>query len=105
MPTRNARNGQFFTSQGTLNISNARFRMDGDPVDSRCNCYTCRNYSSAYLRHLFKAGEMLALRLLSFHNLDFYLRLMRSARKAIAAGQFAAYKDEFCARYQSNRDR
>jgi queuine tRNA-ribosyltransferase len=98
MPTRNARNGQFFTSRGTLNISNARFRQDTAPIDSACTCYTCRNYSRAYLRHLYAARELLAYRLNSIHNIHYYMDLMAQMRRAIAEDHFDAFRRAF---YQS----
>jgi queuine tRNA-ribosyltransferase len=83
LPTRNARNGQLFTSTGRLNIKNAEYAEDDTPVDSECACYTCRNVSRAYLRHLFQAGEMTAGTLNTLHNLHFYLDTMRRVREAI----------------------
>ncbi len=95
LPTRNARNGQLFTDHGTLNISNARFKFDTHPVDADCGCYTCRNYSRAYLRHLYMSRELLAYRLNTLHNIHFYTRLMERIRKAIAEKRFAAFKKDF----------
>jgi len=95
LPTRNARNGQFFTSQGTVNISNARFRRDPTPVDPDCACYTCRNYSRAYLRHLYTARELLAYRLNSIHNIYYYTHLMAQMRQAIAEDRFEAFRRHF----------
>lgn len=92
MPTRNGRNGMFFTRKGTMNIKNARYVQDFRPVDEECLCYGCRNFSRAYIRHLVKAKEILALQLASIHNLSFYLWLVRSAREAIVAGRFAEWK-------------
>jgi hypothetical protein len=86
MPTRNARNGQAFTSEGRLNIKQARFQDDPGPLDPRCDCPACRSYSRAYLRHLFQAREILVLRLLSQHNLHHYGALMRSPRDEIPVG-------------------
>ena len=83
LPTRNARNGQLFTSTGRLNIKNAEFADDENPVDAECECYTCRHFSRAYLRHLFQAGEMTAGTLNTLHNLHFYLDTMRRVREAI----------------------
>ncbi|MFO7750162.1 MAG: tRNA guanosine(34) transglycosylase Tgt [Desulfobacteraceae bacterium] len=95
MPTRNARNGQLFTSRGTINIPNAKFRLDRGPIDGTCSCYTCRNYSRAYLRHLYKSRELLAYRLNSIHNVHHYLDLMEQIRTAIDQGAFKAFKREF----------
>jgi len=83
LPTRNARNGQLFTSTGRLNIKNAEYAEDERPIDETCACYTCRNFSRAYLRHLFHAGEMTAGTLNTLHNLHFYLDTMRQVREAI----------------------
>jgi len=95
MPTRNARNGQLFTGCGAINISNACFKQDIEPVESGCRCYTCRNYSKAYLRHLFLAKELLAYRLNTIHNVHFYLDLMKRMRAAICAGEFETFKKNF----------
>ena len=95
MPTRNARNGQLFTSTGTINISNARFREDEGPADPSCDCYTCRNYSRAYLRHLYITREILAYRLNSIHNVHYYVNLVKTMRQAIVAGTFDDFKKEF----------
>ncbi|MDY6851941.1 MAG: tRNA guanosine(34) transglycosylase Tgt, partial [Thermodesulfobacteriota bacterium] len=89
LPTRNARNGQFFTRTGRLSIKNARFREDSRPVAGDCGCYTCRNFSRAYLRHLFVSGELLAYRLNTVHNLYYYLSLVAEARAAAAKGCFS----------------
>jgi queuine tRNA-ribosyltransferase len=94
LPTRNARNGSAFTSGGKVNIRNARHTRDFDhPLDSACGCYTCRNFSLAYLRHLYMAGEILALRLLTLHNVHFYMELVRTARRKIVAAEFAGWKE------------
>ncbi len=98
MPTRNARNGQLFTEQGTINICNARFREDAGPVDPACDCYTCRHYSLAYLRHLYTAREILAYRLNTIHNVHYYVNLVKGMREAILAGRFADYKNAFYAK-------
>jgi queuine tRNA-ribosyltransferase len=95
MPTRNARNGQLFTSEGRINIRNARFAEDDGPLDPRCGCYTCRRHSRAYLRHIYMAGEMAAAALNTLHNLTYYLDLMRSIREAIAFRTFDNFRQEF----------
>ncbi len=95
MPTRNARNGTFFTSFGKLVIRNARYERDALPIDPECGCPTCRNFTRAYLRHLFNANEVLALRLGTVHNVFFYLELMRNVRKSIAEDRFREFKSEF----------
>jgi queuine tRNA-ribosyltransferase len=91
IPTRHARNGQLFTSEGPLNIRNSRFQADTGPIDPNCGCYACRNYSRSYLRHLQQCNEILGARLATHHNLHFYLDLMARMRAAIEAGQFAAF--------------
>jgi queuine tRNA-ribosyltransferase len=98
MPTRNARNGMLFTSFGRVNIKGAVYAEDLLPIDPACSCYVCRNYSRAYLRHLFRAGEILASRLNTWHNLHYYLSLMAEARKAIAEDRFAQFRQEFYAK-------
>jgi queuine tRNA-ribosyltransferase len=97
MPTRHARNGHLFTTTGVLNIRNAANTADTGPVDPECRCYTCRNYSRAYLRHLDKCNEILGARLNTIHNLHFYLELMRRVRGALEEGRFAAFAREFMA--------
>jgi queuine tRNA-ribosyltransferase len=97
MPTRHARNGYLFTRHGTLRIRNARHRDDTGPLDPECACYTCRNYSRAYLRHLERCNEILGARLNTIHNLHYYLDLMAQMRAAIEAGEFAAWRRGFYA--------
>jgi queuine tRNA-ribosyltransferase len=87
-----------FTSFGSINIRNACHSEDPSPIDSECSCYVCRNYSRAYLRHLFRAGEILASRLNTYHNLYYYLSLMAGARKAITDGTFVRFRQEFYAK-------
>jgi len=99
LPTRNARNGMAFTSAGRVVIKNAVYGQDPRPLEEDCGCYTCRNYSRAYLRHLYVSREILAFRLLTLHNLYYYFRLMANLRQAVAAGTFAAFRREF----QQNR--
>ena len=98
MPTRNARNGFLFTSQGKLVIKHARYAKDPRPLDPVCSCYTCRTYSRAYLRHLFNAKEIVAMRLNTIHNLHFYLGLMKEARLAIEQDRYGAFLTDFSAR-------
>jgi len=95
MPTRNARNGQLFTSRGRINIRNARFADDARPVDPACRCYGCTHHSRAYLRHIFMAGEMVASALNTLHNLTFYLDTMRRIRDAIAFRTFETFRHDF----------
>jgi queuine tRNA-ribosyltransferase len=94
MPTRNARNSNLFTSAGVLSMRNAKYKDDFSPIDEECNCYACRNFTKAYLRHLFIAGEILALELASIHNLHFYLGLVKQAREKIIEGTFSEWKTE-----------
>lgn len=104
MPTRHARNGHLFTATGAINIRNAAHQRDLGPVDATCACYTCRNYSRAYLRHLDRCNEILGSRLNTIHNLHFYLDLMRRLRAAIAAGNLAGFSAAFfAARKDSGR--
>ncbi|HYM36672.1 MAG TPA: tRNA guanosine(34) transglycosylase Tgt [Steroidobacteraceae bacterium] len=102
MPTRNARNGHLFTSQGVVKIRNAQYENDTRPLDENCNCYTCRNYTRAYLRHLDRCSEILGARLNSIHNLHFYQTLMRDIRTAIEQGRFAAFAAKFRAKRASD---
>jgi queuine tRNA-ribosyltransferase len=92
MPTRHARNGQLFTSRGRINIKNARYAEDDNPVDDQCRCYTCRRHSRAYLRHLYMAGEMASAALNTLHNLSFYLDTMQRIREAIAFRTFERFR-------------
>jgi queuine tRNA-ribosyltransferase len=93
LPSRNARNGYLFTSAGRVIIKQARYQSDPEPVDPNCQCYTCRNFSRAYLRHLFQAGEILYSTLATIHNLKHYLDTMRRMRQAILSGAFPAHLD------------
>ena len=95
MPTRNARNGTLFTSNGKLIIKNSRYMDDEQPIEEGCGCYTCNNYSRAYLRHLFMANELLAYRLNSIHNLYYYIHLLESIRNAIRGDRLASYREYF----------
>jgi queuine tRNA-ribosyltransferase len=95
MPTRNARNAYLFTSKGIVSMRNAAYKDDMDPLDKECDCYTCKNFSKAYLRHLFNSKEVLALELATIHNLTFYLNLVSEARKRIADGSFIEWKNYF----------
>jgi queuine tRNA-ribosyltransferase len=95
LPTRNARNGQMFTQYGTINISNSRYKDDTDPLDSDCRCYTCRNYSRAYLRHLYLSRELLAYRLNTVHNIHYFISFIRRLRAAILADAFESFRKDF----------
>jgi queuine tRNA-ribosyltransferase len=92
MPTRNARKGTLFTRNGKLIVKSARYKEDFEPIDKDCDCYTCRNFSRAYIRHLFSVDELLGMTLASIHSLHFYLDLMRWSRQAILEGRYAAFK-------------
>ena len=96
MPSRNARHGHLFTHSGIINISNSKYARDESPIDSKCSCPVCRNYSRGYLRHLFKANEMLGMRLAVMHNLYFYNNLMKEIRINIENNTFDDYKNEYC---------
>lgn len=95
MPTRNARTGTLFTSFGKINIKNAKYAEDESPVDPECGCYTCRNFTRAYLRHLYHAGEILAMRLNTLHNLYYYLNLMKDIRAAVNEDRFLEFRGAF----------
>jgi len=95
MPSRNARNGQLFTHTGIVNIPNAKYKTDERPIDEHCGCYTCRNYSRAYLRHLYKSRELLSYRLNTIHNLYYYLDLMAKMRHAIKEDKFSEFQQQF----------
>ena len=95
MPARNARHGKLFTWQGTMNIKNAKYKLDDGPLDPECDCPVCRNFSRAYIRHLFAAEEILAMRLAVMHNLYFYNKLAQNIRDALDEGRFAAFRAEF----------
>lgn len=95
MPARNARHARLFTWEGAINLKNAKYRNDPGPIDSQCDCPVCRRYSRAYLRHLFVAEEMLAMRLAVMHNLYFYNQLMRRIRDALDNGTFEAFRREY----------
>jgi queuine tRNA-ribosyltransferase len=95
MPTRNARNGTLFTTFGRVNIRGAKFKEDPKPIDEACTCYTCQNYSRAYLNHLYRSGEMSYFRLASIHNLHYYLTLMRESRVAILNDNWVQFKKDF----------
>jgi len=95
MPARNARHGKLFTWQGTMNIKNAKYKLDDGPLDPECDCPVCRNFSRAYIRHLFAAEEILAMRLAVMHNLYFYNKLAQKVRDALDEGRFAAFRAEF----------
>jgi len=100
LPTRNGRNGQAFTSRGKLNVKNARYALDQNPLDESCRCAVCRRHTRAFIRHLYLSGEMLASILLTHHNLAFFLDTMKCVRQAIRSGQFAEFRREFTEQLQ-----
>jgi queuine tRNA-ribosyltransferase len=102
LPTRNGRTGSVFTSAGKLNIRNARFAKDTEPLDAECACSVCRRYSKAYLRHLYQSKEMLAAILLTHHNLAFFLDTMRKVRDSIKLGKFNDFRREFLSKIGNN---
>lgn len=104
LPTRNGRNGSAFTSLGTVKLLNSICKEDTKPLDEDCGCYTCRNFSRAYLRHLFMAGEILAMTLVTLHNLYFFKETMSKARQAILAGNFRSFKKGFSAAQRQKED-
>ncbi|MCG8400120.1 MAG: tRNA guanosine(34) transglycosylase Tgt [Firmicutes bacterium] len=104
LPTRIARNGTVFTREGKLVVRNAEYARDFRPMDPECRCYACRNFSRAYIRHLIKAGEILGIRLTTWHNLHFIASLMRDIRTAIAANRLSQFREEFWERYRSDPD-
>jgi len=95
LPTRIGRNGTVFTSKGRIIVRDAKYAEDFSPIDDECDCYVCRNFTRAYIRHLFKAGEMLGMRLATWHNLRFLLRLMENVREAIRNDSLADFRNEF----------
>ena len=95
LPTRNARNGQMFTQHGTVNISNAQYKEDPESLEPGCECYTCRHYSRAYLRHLYMARELLSYRLNTIHNIHHFICFMKQMRKAIVADEFESFRKNF----------
>jgi len=101
-PTRIARNGQVYTTTGKINLNNSKFQDDLVPLDEKCGCYTCKNYTRSYLAHLFRADEMLAATLASVHNLYFIVNLVKNMRKMILKGKFQEYKEEFLNGYKKN---
>jgi queuine tRNA-ribosyltransferase len=105
LPTRVARHATVYTRTGTLNLRGAQYRLDGSPLDPGCGCYACQNFTRAYIRHLFKAGEILALVLVSLHNLWFYQDLMRDIRKALSTDSFGTFREKFLRSYQTTKER
>ncbi len=102
MPTRNARNGTLFTSLGRISIKREEFKNDAGPLDPNCSCYTCQNYSKAFLRHMYMSREILSMRLNSLHNLHFYLEFFRRMREAVSKGTFMQFRKEMTPILQNN---
>ena len=102
VPTRNGRNGQAFTFSGERQLRNAPFKEDFAPIDPECGCFTCRNYTRGYIRHLFNTEELLGLRLVSLHNIYFYVKLIQHSRDAIREGRFSDFKKQFIKKYRSD---
>ncbi|MFH0930610.1 MAG: tRNA guanosine(34) transglycosylase Tgt [Candidatus Zixiibacteriota bacterium] len=105
LPTRNARNGTIFTRKGKMIIKSARYAEDFSPIDENCDCLACKNYSRAYIRHLFQSGEIAGLRLATIHSLYFYLSLMKEVREAILQGFFTKWRKQFLEEYNSSNSK
>ena len=103
MPTRNGRNAQLFTSIGAINIKNAVHKFDESSIDQNCDCYACKNFSKAYIRHLFNVNEIFGLQLASLHNLRFFISLMEQTRLAILDGRFVEFKTEVLSKMNSKK--
>ena len=103
LPTRIARHGTLMTHKGRINIKNSKFKEDFTPLDEECNCYTCKNYTKAYLRHLYVADEAFGKRLLSIHNVHFLLEITKKAREAIKEDRFNEFKEEVLKKYGDER--
>ena len=104
LPTRNARNGTLFTRSGRIVIKNAQYAGDSSPIEPGCSCYACRHYSRAYLRHLYLAEEILALRLNTIHNLHFYLKFMSDIRQAVVQDRLAGFIQDFNSQWPSGKE-
>jgi len=104
LPTRNGRNGTLMTRRGRMNIRNLEFERDFRPIDPECGCYACRNFTRAYIRHLFRSGEILASRLCTWHNLHYLLELMGNIREAIETGTFSDFRKRFNEDYRDGGD-
>ncbi len=103
LPTRIARNGTLYDKQGRLVVKNAKYARDFGPIDENCDCYTCKNYSRAYIRHLIKCEETFGIRLTSYHNLHFLLNLMEQVRQAIREDRLGDFSEEFFEQYGFNK--
>ena len=99
LPTRLARHGHAFTKDGKINLKNAKYKEDFSPISKECDCYACKNYTKAYIKHLINAEETLGARLLSIHNIRFLIKMTEDLRNAIKEDKILEFKDEFCRRY------
>ena len=99
LPTRSGRNGQAFTSNGPKNLKNSKFKLEKNPIDELCNCYTCKNFSTAYLHHLIKCKEILGASLITWHNIYFYTKLVKDARLHILNNNFNQFENDFLKNY------
>ena len=99
LPARNARHGHLYTENGCINLNNEKYKEDPSPIDPECDCYVCRTFSRAYIRHLFRAKEMLAMRLSVIHNLHFYNKLMERIRNALDEGTFEEFRNKYSGRF------
>jgi queuine tRNA-ribosyltransferase len=104
LPTRNARNGSYFTRQGSINIKKECYARDFGPIDPECGCKVCRDYSRSYLRHLYKNDEILSSMLASYHNLAFLHQMMEEVRASIREGSFSAYRESFMRRFKGGAE-
>ena len=105
IPTREGRNGALYTRRGRINIYNARFRDDAGPIDPSCSCYACRTFSRSYIRHLYRAGEILGPRMGTLHNIHFYVGLASEMEEAVMEGRFGAWRSSFLTAYHSEKER
>ncbi len=103
-PTRIARHASVFSSEGRISLLNARWKFADEPIDADCSCYACQNFSKGYMRHLFKAKEILGLRMASLHNITFMINLMNNIRLSLKENNFMKFKNEFLAKYLSKED-
>jgi len=104
LPTRNARNGSVYTWDGKINIKNSRYKNDFNSLDPNCDCYACRHHTKAYMHHLYRQNEILGMRLNSIHNIHFFIKLTRLARKALIEGRFPEFYHDFFNRYRVEED-
>lgn len=105
IPSREGRNGALYTPYGRINIANARFKEDPEPLDETCACYACQTFSKAYLRHLYHTGELLGPRMGTLHNIYFFVGLVGQMRQAISQGRFVTWSNQFLTRYSTEKNR